>query len=61
MADPDVMNNNDIPLHNNMTEPPLLEDQTISEHNCALYAVVALLMLCYAQNKRFNIVQRVNT
>ena len=61
MANSNVMNNNDIFLYNNMTETPLLENQIISQHNYALFAVVALSMLCYAQSKRFNIVQKVNT
>lgn len=48
-------------LRDNMTEPPLLKDQTTSQRNRTLIAVVALGMLCYARNKCSNIMQRVNT
>lgn len=61
MADPNAMGNDNIPLCNNMTELVLLKDQTTSQRNHALVAVVVLLILCYVQNKRFNIIQRVNT
>lgn len=44
-----------------MTEPPLLENQTISQRSRNLILVVALEMLYYAQIDRFNIMQRVNT
>lgn len=50
-----------LPLRNNMTEPPLLKDQTISQRDSALIAVVALEILYYAQSEHFNILQRVNT
>ena len=49
------------PLYNNMTKSLLLKDWTTSQHNCTLIAVVVLEMLYYAQNKHFNIVQKVNT
>lgn len=61
MNDPDVMGDEDVSLCNNMTEPPLLEDQTSSQHNHALVAVVALSMLYYAQSEHFNIIQKLNT
>ena len=48
-------------LRNNMTKPPLFEDWTTFQCNCALIVVVVLKMLCYAQSKCSNIVQRVNT
>lgn len=60
MDDPDAMGNNDIFLYNNITEPPLFEDRTISWCNCALVVVMAPSILCYAWNKRFNIVERIN-
>lgn len=60
MADSDVMGNNKILLCDHMTEHLLFENQTTSQRNCALVAVVALLMLCYAQSEHSNIVQRVN-
>ena len=50
-----------LPLRDNMTEPPLLKDQTTSQCNRTLIAIVALRMLCYIQSKRSNLVQRVNT
>ncbi len=43
-----------------MTESPWLEDWTNSQRNCTLIVVVALGILCYAQSKWSNIVQRVN-
>ncbi len=48
------------PLRNNMTKSPLLQYRTTFQCNCTLIAVVALEILCYAQNKCFNIMQRVN-
>ncbi len=54
MNDPDAMGDDDIPLRDNMTESPLLEDRTSSQRNRALVAVVALSMLCYAQSERSN-------
>ncbi len=62
IKDPDLIDLHSIPpLRDNMTEPPLLEDWTTFQRNCALITVVALGMLCYTQSKRSNIVQRVNT
>lgn len=60
MADSDAIGNNDILLRDHMTEHLVLEDQTTSHRNRALVAVVALLMLCYAQSERSNIVQKIN-
>lgn len=47
MADPDVMGNNNIFLHNNIIEPPLLKYQIASQPNHILVAVIALSILCY--------------
>lgn len=58
---PDTNNLYDIPLLcNNMTESPLLENRITFQHNRALIVVMTLGILCYAQNKCFNIIQRVN-
>lgn len=34
-------------LCDNMTDPPLFEDQTTSQCNCTLITVVTLQILCY--------------
>ena len=47
MNNPDVMGNKDVLLRNNIIKPPLLEDQTSSQHNHALVAGIVLSMLCY--------------
>ncbi len=47
MNDPDIMGNEDVPLRNNMTEPPLLEDWTSFQSNRTLVAFVALSILSY--------------
>ena len=47
MNDPDVMGDKDVFLRNNIIKLSLLEDQTSSQHNHALVAVVVLSMLCY--------------
>lgn len=60
--DPDVNDLYNIsPLRNNMTKPPLLKNRTTSQCNHALMLVMALGILCYAQNKRSKFVQKVNT
>lgn len=61
MADPDAIDNDNIFLYINMTELLLLEDQTTFQYNYTLVIVIALLILCYLQNKCSNIVQRINT
>lgn len=61
MNDPDAMSDKEVFLSNNITELLLLEDQTSSQYNRVLVAVVALLMLCYSQSECSNIVQGVNT
>lgn len=59
--DPDVIDDKDVLLYDNITKPPLLEDRTSLQRNCALVAVVALSMLWYVQNECSNIIQKVNT
>ncbi len=62
IEDSDSIDHHGIPLlYNNMTKPSLLKDRITSQRNRAWIAVVALGMLCYAQSKRSNILQRVNT
>lgn len=48
MANLDAMGNDNISMRDHMTERPLLKDRTTFQHNCALVAVLALSMLCYA-------------
>lgn len=48
------------PLHDNMTNPPQLEKRTSPTRNRPLIAVVNLAMLCYAQNERSKLLQRIN-
>lgn len=61
MAHPDAVDNYNIFLRDKMMEPPLLKDQITSQCNYVLVVVIALSILFYAQNKRFNIIQRVDT
>lgn len=61
MANPDAMGNNNIILYNNMTESPLFENRITSQCNYALVITIALSILCYIQNKHFNIIQKINT
>lgn len=60
IADPNIINNNGFLLCNNMWDPMLLEDRTNRQRNRPLITVVALAILCYAQSKCYNLVQRVN-
>ncbi len=46
-------------LCNNMVDPLELEEQNLSKQKKALISVVSLLLLCYGQNERSNIFQRV--
>ena len=41
-------------LHNNMVDPPELEEQNSSKRNRALISVISLALLCYSQNERCN-------
>ncbi len=41
-----TMGDKDVLLRDNVTELPLLEDRTSSQHNCVIVAIVALSILC---------------
>ncbi len=50
----------DIPLlHDNMVNPSELKEQNLSKWNRAFISVVSLPLLCYGQNERSNMFQRV--
>ena len=50
----------DIPLlRDNIVNPPNLEKQNLPKRNRALISVVSLALLCYGQNERSNMFQRI--
>lgn len=60
LLDSDIESIGELPtLRDNMKKPPLLAERTDSTRNRALVAVVCMGMLCYAQNERSNIIQRI--
>ncbi len=58
--DPNLDLADDIPLLiDNMRDPPKLEEQNLPKCNRVLISVISLVLLCYAQNERSNLIQRV--